>query len=444
MAYDRSTEGKEALTAISVKGFKSLVDEQRLEIRPLTLLAGANSSGKSSLFQPLLLMKQTVEASFDPGSLQLFGANARFTAAEQVTSRLGRGASARYFEVGLHTSGGLGVLSRFSAQDDQSFALSWARVQGWGGFEDFILKPGIKGRRTPESVGIPKRYVALKFGDAPTEVRVERDRCFARAIVSSGGDDAKLWGYADVFSALLRSILHVPGLRGNPRRSYERAASSGSFPGTFEHYGASVIAGWKDSKSVLLRRLDRQLEALGLGWGITARSLDAAQVEVVVSRLPKREGISPDFVNIADVGFGVSQVLPVLVALLTAEPGELVYIEQPELHLHPRAQQAMGSILAEASQRGVQVVVETHSSILIVAVQTLVAQERLDPQKVKLHWFQRNSRGSTTVSSADLDELGTYGDWPEDFAEVEADVEGAYLKAVEDKAFGKRGKRKRG
>ena len=76
----------EGITRISVKGFKSLTNECSIEIRPLTLLAGTNSSGKSSIMQPLLMMKQTLEASYDPGALLMNGPNVRFTAAEQFLS----------------------------------------------------------------------------------------------------------------------------------------------------------------------------------------------------------------------------------------------------------------------------------------------------------------------------------------------------------------------
>ncbi len=72
-----------AITSLSVSGFKSIVEEQTLEIRPLTLLAGANGSGKSSMMQPLLLLKQTLEAPYDPGPLLLDGPNVRFTSARQ-------------------------------------------------------------------------------------------------------------------------------------------------------------------------------------------------------------------------------------------------------------------------------------------------------------------------------------------------------------------------
>src|SRR5258708_29377682 len=74
------------ITRITVAGFKSISDEQSIEVRPLTILAGANSTGKSSIMQPLLLMKQTLEASFDPGPLWLGGPNVKFTSVEQLLS----------------------------------------------------------------------------------------------------------------------------------------------------------------------------------------------------------------------------------------------------------------------------------------------------------------------------------------------------------------------
>ncbi|MEQ8968775.1 MAG: AAA family ATPase [Coleofasciculus sp. C1-SOL-03] len=77
----------QGITKISVQGFKSLYDECSIEIRPLTILAGANSSGKSSIMQPLLLMKQTLEATYDPGALLLNGPNVRFTSVEQILSK---------------------------------------------------------------------------------------------------------------------------------------------------------------------------------------------------------------------------------------------------------------------------------------------------------------------------------------------------------------------
>jgi predicted ATPase len=92
----------------------------------------------------------------------------------------------------------------------------------------------------------------------------------------------------------------------------------------------------------------------------------------------------------------------------------------------------MARILAGAAKRGVIVVVETHSALLLRGVQTLVAEAELDPKIAKLHWFMRNTTdGGTVVRSADFDEHGAYGDTPIDFDEVLLDADREYLDAVE-------------
>src|SRR6267378_1997635 len=90
---------KEGVTRLSIAGFKSISREQSIEIRPLTILAGVNSSGKSSMLQPLLLLKQTLEESYDPGALLLYGPNVKFTSVNQFFSRVRKGAASDSFEI---------------------------------------------------------------------------------------------------------------------------------------------------------------------------------------------------------------------------------------------------------------------------------------------------------------------------------------------------------
>ena len=85
-------------------------------------------------------------------------------------------------------------------------------------------------------------------------------------------------------------------------------------------------------------------------------------------------------------------------------------------------------------QRGVRVVAETHSSLILLAVQTLVAEGVISPNFVGLNWFVRNpSSGNTQIESAELDGAGRFGDWPEDFDEVALKTESAYLSAAESR-----------
>ncbi len=112
----------EGITGISIRGYKSLAKERNIEIRPLTILAGANSSGKSSAIQPLLLLKQTLEATYDPGALLLLGPNVRFTDAHQLLSKMPGQPAADAFSINLRTEEGeLGLL--FRKPEKQPFEL---------------------------------------------------------------------------------------------------------------------------------------------------------------------------------------------------------------------------------------------------------------------------------------------------------------------------------
>jgi len=423
-----------ALTAISVVGYKSLTDRQRMEIRPLTLLAGANSGGKSSIMQPLLLLKQTMDAPYDSGSLLLGGPNVRLTSATQLLSKNSSSRSVDEFsidfEIGRKKIGlcfrqvprrGLEIFSNTISDGKTDIVLTLGNDFPWD-----IQK-------------ILSDYGLLDKIFQKAEARVVRDRCFlAVEIVTPHGEfKLPMLHGGERLASLIAKLIHVPGLRGNPERNYKTTAVGDSFPGTFENYVASVIQYWQSSRDARLSRLNKQLENLGLTWKVMAEQKDETQVELKVGRLPHGlQGGAHDLVSIADVGFGVSQVLPVLVALLAAESGQVVYVEQPEIHLHPSAQRAMAGVLAEAAKKGAIVVVETHSALLLRGIQTLVAKDELPQELVKLHWFQRDKFGKTIITSSDLDESGAFGDWPEDFDEVELDADNEYLSAAEAKLSG--------
>ncbi|MCX7723354.1 MAG: AAA family ATPase [Verrucomicrobiae bacterium] len=434
----RKTEYFPELTGIEIGGYKSLAKKQFAELRGLTVLAGANSSGKSSLMQPLLLLKQTLEVSYDPGPLLLEGPNVRFSEVDQLFSRLPGGKGARTVEIALQFQGRIEMRLEFERGATGGITITKAEYI-WDGHR-IALRPGMTNQE------LQNQYVELLkpvYGGLPEELKeyqIFRERFFLNLAVQIKGRS----GFAfpvhplpSVFVAdrMLRGLVHLPGLRGNPSRTYPATGVSKVFPGTFENYTAAVIAHWERSgERDKLEALNADLETLGLTWKVTAKPVTDTQVELLVGRLPRpARGGARDLVNIADVGFGVSQALPVVVALHAAEKGQVVYLEQPEIHLHPKAQVALAQVLARAVKRGIQVVVETHSHLLLLAIQTLVAEgKQLSPNQVKLHWFVREpGDGTTTIKSADLDENGTFGDWPEDFAKTVMELESRFLDAAQ-------------
>lgn len=435
-----------SIAEIKVAGFKSISNEQGIEIRPLTILAGANSSGKSSLMQPLLLLKQTLEAGYDPGPLLLNGPNVKFTSAEQLLSRTGKGRSTDVFEAGARLKSGESFQTSFRKEHGSGFRID--QMTASDGIGSFTIWPTMSPAEIVESgatSGKDRQEGADEFLERFGKPRWEvmREGCFLkvkRVATNTGVNTAFVSApqAADFFRAPIAEVIHLPGLRGSPERTYPVTAVRTSFPGTFEKYTASVIFHWETEKQTdTLAELTSELKRLALTGGVSAGRLNDVQIELRVGRLPGTPPKRPeDRVNIADVGVGVSQALPVVTALLAARPGQMVYLEQPEIHLHPRAQVAMAHVLANAANRGVQVVAETHSSLLLLGVQALVARGKLSPAKVKLHWFRRGETdGVTTVSSADLDEAGRFGDWPEDFDDVTLQAQKDYLDSAQRYLF---------
>lgn len=118
------------------------------------------------------------------------------------------------------------------------------------------------------------------------------------------------------------------------------------------------------------------------------------------------------------VGFGVSYTLPVLVALLASRPGDLVLLENPEAHLHPRGQMAMGDLMARAASAGIQVLCETHSDHVLNGVRLAVKQGLLASPGVALHYFSRTNDGERVLHVVDSPRVGPDGRldrWPQGF-----------------------------
>ncbi|MCB9669056.1 MAG: AAA family ATPase [Alphaproteobacteria bacterium] len=400
--------GITGITGIRLHGFKSFRDATEVAIRPLTVLAGRNSSGKSSLLQPLLLMKQTLEAPHEPEVLLLDGpcvhvrrASELFWAGDVPSEewRFEIRTSSRPWEgnrYGVHE--GLMVLEETFRPGLRAF-----RDGTWDAHQKELF------------VETAPVYSAPSRGFLELVVEPWENRPGTRASLVS----------PDWFL----DILHLPGLRGHPQREYPLTSVRSRFPGPFTPYAPSIVARWIETRDARLATLEATLRDLGLTARVSAERIDDTRVEVRVGRLPASTA-SDDLVSIADVGVGVSQVLPVVVALLVAEPGQLVHIEQPELHLHPDAQIRLASLLIDSARRGARVVVETHSPVLLTALQLAVAEGRLEPDLLALHWFDRDEAGATRVHTAEVDSQGTYGAWPVDFADVAMDVEARYIRAA--------------
>jgi predicted ATPase len=130
---------------------------------------------------------------------------------------------------------------------------------------------------------------------------------------------------------------------------------------------------------------------------------------------------SKDWVDLPDVGFGISQVLPVLVQCFYAPPGSIILMEQPEIHLHPNAQSALADVIIDvinsrekSEDRNIQLIIETHSEHFLRRLQRRIAEDALSQEKVSAY-FADVTKTPATLELLQIDLFGNIQNWPENF-----------------------------
>lgn len=119
-----------------------------------------------------------------------------------------------------------------------------------------------------------------------------------------------------------------------------------------------------------------------------------------------------------NVGFGISYVLPIVLALLTAEKGKIIVIENPESHIHPRGQAELGKLISLAASIGAQLFVETHSDHILNGIRVAVKENMVDKSKVNVMYFEKTTTEKeqfTKITQISVDKNGTLSDYPKDF-----------------------------
>ena len=368
------------LRQIELRFFKCF-DLLKLPLGPLTLLSGANASGKSSVMQALALLHQTIRGHEWSRRLMLNGASVRLATASSVVDDVyGR----RTCSIALQDGEVTYEWDFAGERDEMSMAVERVRVDGSGEESPRTLRNllPVGHNEVPCAASLANRLRRLTYLTAervgPREQYALEDPQRA-PVVGPTGEHAASVLYSGADESVLDSLA-VPGIP--PTRLGQVAARMQRFfPGC----------------ALTVERVPRT-SAVALGF---------------------RTSNATDFHAPIHTGFGLTQVFPIVVAALAARREDLLLIENPEVHLHPAGQATMGGFLVEVAAAGVQVVLETHSDHVLNGVRRAVRNGVLAPSDVALHYFRPRhdaERGAVAqVQSPQLDSDGNIDDWPDGF-----------------------------
>ena len=463
------------LKSLEFENFKSWGGRHRLDFGRITGLFGANSSGKSSIIHLLLLLKQTAETRDSNLTLDFGGENSYvdlgsfldIVTDHDVTKNVSYSlnwdtstGSGRHLDSEMHNIELSSVFEAVGEGSGEEIVLDKLEYQIYCSFDaepiddidpdDEVLEQyrgyftgllSVASKRDPDG----SHTVHLSFDgdsistftfveDSPPPLGLYRLHPVVVSNASFNLEDEVLEdghgirrvGTADYnlewaiegaeynAAQLLWNIVYLGPLRDHPSRIY---TWTGVAPATVGQRGQQAIQMLLADKSGRMQAVSEWMGRLGVGDALTLEPVGkGARVwEVLVEQ---HDGGPP--VNLADVGFGVSQVLPVIVALLSAPPGSLVILEHPEIHLHPRIQSELADLLIDVAGAGeIQILVESHSEHLVARIQRRIAESSrgdggLAPEDVRLY-FCEQQEGRSKLRQLDVQTSGVIANWPRDF-----------------------------
>ncbi|KYF55196.1 hypothetical protein BE04_25175 [Sorangium cellulosum] len=413
------------LRSVLLEGFRSFEHPTAVRFAPLTILAGPNNAGKSSVIQALLALVQSEQAS-SGDSLLLSGAWCDLGRFDDVVSA-SRPLDERRFAIGVNgeTPNGIerDVLWELGPPDDDAHAAARIHKLDYvsGKAAGRLVLEGERLVWTEENKAIGQEPPAHPGEPSASAVFVHPGTVNVRQLHSPSG------------TYLARSIAlslvdasrtqYVGPFRAPPQPLYTpRTSTAGPPLGRYGEHTAELLFRHRTQRTdVTVPGQPHEdegspiLSAINAWWSHLFDGSFALQIDA-----PARLGFtlsidtpSAERLGLGQVGLGLSQALPIVTACLVSRPGDLLLIETPEAHLHPGAQHRLTSLFIELARKGRQVVIETHSEHLVTAAQIAV-KEGLPPDAVAISFFSQEA-GRTVVQEIELNPHGRALRWPPGF-----------------------------
>lgn len=387
------------LTGLFLKNFKTWEDTGIIFLKPVTMLLGTNSSGKSTLIQSLLLLKQTIQSPDRSIHLNLGGDEMNdFFNFGSFDDILNKSSKDRFFLISLEFTLS-NTVEMFSAAYIKNI---YGLVEAFDiCINDTKNQLSIQRRaKGAYSLELNKKLIGTSPDFAP-----ERSIALPAAALAALGEHA---GKVEDMSLAIRRELEAISYLGPLRRKPERDYVWNRKVGTMDMDGHNAVQILLSDKKIV-EQVSHWLNRMGVAEKLEVRRVARSnRYEIVLHR----EGVKA---NLRDVGIGVSQVLPVLTLAFFAPTGSTILLEEPEIHLHPLAQSVLAELFVEVSkERNVQFIVETHSEHLFRRMQTLMARGTASTDDCAMYFIEKGEKGAE-IRELKIDEFGRLTNWPDKF-----------------------------
>jgi predicted ATPase len=437
------------LESLMIQNFKCWQDTGSIRMAPITLFFGTNSSGKSSIGQFLMMLKQTVESSDRRAVIYPGGKNSAVQLGSYREMVFQRNLNNNIaFEYKWDLTDALKFKDPISGQ---AYSGETMRFNAEIGLEKKEQLSPILNRlnyRLESSKGLPSLSIGMERRTAAQNgYKVDAENYLLKrktGRVWYPGAPVRFYGFPDEVVAyhqnadfvqelnlshekLFRSLFYLGPLRIKAERLY---SWTGVVPESVGYSGentvATILAARDRRISLGYRRAARPFEEI-IAINLKEMGLiDAFQVNPISKQRQEyevkvRTKGSQDLVDLPDVGFGISQVLPVLVECFYAPRDAIILMEQPEIHLHPSAQSALADVMVavvnsreDGAARNTQVIIETHSEHFLRRLQRRIAEEAI-PQDMVAAYFADVSETPAKLAPLEIDRFGNILNWPENF-----------------------------
>lgn len=402
-------------TRLKLNNFKAWIDSGEIDLKPVTMLLGTNSSGKSTIIQSLLLLKQTAMSPDRTIHLNLGGDEVNdlfnFGDFDDVLSQHAETSRDFAFDISLKRKDGKvskSINLQCTYQKTSTGSVAVKQMEISTGSQRFRAI-----RRNKGAYSIFVRAEPQPRGKSRS-LAPERSISFSAEALSMLEKDGDL--LQDISLDIrreLEDISYLGPLRRKPERDYSWNKSR---PGDIGIDGKSAVDALLasslmkgDDQDYILNGVSKWLSRMKLADKIEVHQQGRSnRYELIVLR-------GDVSCNLRDVGIGVSQILPVLVVAYFARPGSVVILEEPEIHLHPLAQSALAEMFTEVSrERNLQFIVETHSEHIFRRMQTLIAKKPSTLNDVSMYFVER-AKESAKLRPLEVDDFGRLLNWPDGF-----------------------------